>query len=118
MNGAREYAQLFGTGTYGKLYIDSGQHARGYYFHIWVLPEGVKDLDRSRCVEVFGILGGHPGWTEWYGWLHRGKWVEDFNDLVVQRKQEIAEQKKRDEDDRAKRMVSENAKTQQILSEY
>jgi hypothetical protein len=81
MTGARKYARLFETGQYGKLYIESSSHARGLTFHIWVggEPRG-KD-----SVEVFGIIGGNPGWTESYGWLHEGAWQEDMHKLVKQK---------------------------------
>ena len=39
---------------------------------------------------MYGITGGQPGWTETYGWLHRGKWEQDFAALVAQRRIEIA----------------------------
>src|SRR3990167_2107515 len=74
MNGAHEFSALFGEGefTHGKLLLVSGCHARGNYFHVYISnPDGTK-------TEVYGILGGHPGWTEYYGWLHHGKWQEDF----------------------------------------
>ena len=94
MQGAAVYAKLFKTGQYGRLYIDSGFHARGKTFHMWALhddspivvshPRSLKD-----AVEVYGITGGHPGWTEIYGWLHHGKWESDFSELVEKRKAEI-----------------------------
>lgn len=97
MKGAREYALLFKTGQYGKLYITSGSHARGYTFRIQVLPEGEKAKPNgsqntclnSNAVEVYGIVSGQPGWTETYGWLHEGKWQEDFEKLVKFKKMEI-----------------------------
>lgn len=86
MRGAREYAELFGAEQHGKLYLLPGSHARGRTFHIYVLPSadpitgppyGVKD-----AVVVYGIVSGQPGWTESYGWLHRGQWERDFAELV------------------------------------
>ena len=75
MRGAREYAELFNSGMYGNLRIQSGKHARGYEFHIFICtPKGE--------VEVYGILGGQPGWTEYYGWKFHGPWEDDFLQLV------------------------------------
>jgi len=94
MKGAREYATMFSSGQHGRLYLVSGEHARGKTFHILVMPAAdpvagspwaVKD-----AVEVYGIIGGQPGWTETYGWLHRGKWEQDFYALVEARRAEIA----------------------------
>jgi len=95
VRGADEYAVLFNTGQYGCLYIVSGCHARGLTFHIQVLPEGEKAIPNgtnnlctnSNAVEVYGIVSGDPGWTESYGWLHRGPWIEDFKKLAQHRAQ-------------------------------
>jgi hypothetical protein len=92
MVGARQYAELFETGQYGKLYIVSGSHARGKTFHIFVLPEGEQAIPNGSnnpplnkdAVEVYGVTEGQPGWTEKYGWLHHGKWEDDFAELVKQ----------------------------------
>lgn len=97
MNGAREFAELFPTGQYGRLYLVSGSHARGKTFHIYVLPADVTAIpngSQNRClnkdaVEVYGITGGQPGWTESYGWLYGGKWQSDFAALVADKKAEI-----------------------------
>lgn len=97
MQGAREYADLFKTGQYGKLYIESGCHARGKTFKMWVLKDAtvigseypLNYHNSPDSVEVYGIIGGQAGWTEYYGWLHKGKWVEDFQNMVKKRKSEI-----------------------------
>jgi len=57
MQGAREYASLFETGQYGRLYIVSGEHARGKTFHIYVLPAGRTVMNiymESDAIEVYG----------------------------------------------------------------
>ena len=82
MYGARDFANLFVTGQYGRLYIVAGSHARGRTFRIFVLPEGEvgenNGPNNAPCnkdaVEVYGVVAGNPGWTETYGWLHTGKW--------------------------------------------
>lgn len=94
MHGAKQYAELFRTGQVDRLYLVSGSHARGKTFHIYVLPEGVKAKSNGpnnaplNCdaVEVYGVTGGRHGWTETYGWLHAGKWQEDFSKMVEARK--------------------------------
>lgn len=113
MKGATEYARMFRTGQHGKLFLVSGKHARGETFHIWILP--TEDLIEGmpwtvkNAVEVYGITGGQPGWTETYGWLHKGKWQEDFAELVEARKLEIEQikaerEKTKDEEDLAARV--------------
>ena len=100
MKGAREYAPLFKTGRYGNLYIESDSHARGYTFRIFVLPaEHVGGERAQTAVEVYGITGGNPGWTETYGWLYRGPWEQDFARL-------LAVARARNEEARAKRAES------------
>ena len=97
MNGAKEYAKLFQTGQHGRLYFLSGEHARGKTFCIYVLPTdepiSVSIHRVENAVEVYGIIGGQPGWTEYYGWLHRGKWQQDFAELVRARREEIEAEK-------------------------
>lgn len=96
MKGAREYAQLFTTGPDGRFYYVSGKHARGLTFHIQILPideEAIPNGPNNLClnedaVEVYGVIGGQPGWTEVYGWLHRGPWEEDFERAVEEVKAE------------------------------
>ncbi len=98
MIGAREYATKFKTGQYGRLYIVSGSHARGRTFHIYILPEGEKAIPNGPnnpplnkdAVEVYGIIGGQSGWSEIYGWLHKGKWQEDFKILLEEIDKKIA----------------------------
>lgn len=98
MVGADEYAHLFSTGRIGKLYMVSGAHARGLTFEIWVLPSetaadnlapGASPRGLKDVVQVYGITGGQPGWTETYGWLHHGPWEKDFANLVKSRKRAI-----------------------------
>jgi len=90
MKGAREFASLFETGQYGKLYLVSGEHARGKTFRIQVLPKGEEAIPNGsnnlclnkNAVTVYGEIGGHSGWTEYYGWLHNGPWENDLVELV------------------------------------
>jgi hypothetical protein len=97
MIGATEYARIFKTGQHGKIFIISGSHARGETFHIWILPsdEPIKGMPWTvkNAVEVYGITGGQPGWTETYGWLYKGKWQQDFAELLEKRKHEIEQAK-------------------------
>lgn len=94
MQGAREYAKMFTSQQVGRLYLVSGSHARGLTFHIWVMPTDaiIKGMPWSckDAVEVYGVIYGNPGWTEAYGWLYRGPWVEDFAKLVAAKNSEIA----------------------------
>jgi len=100
MKGACEYAGLFKTGQYGRLCIVSGFHARGKTFRIFILPKGEDAIFNgpnnpplnTDAIEVYGVISGQPGWSEEYGWLHLGKWADDFEVLLQEK---IAEEKKR-----------------------
>jgi hypothetical protein len=129
MQGAREYAEVFSSGQYGRLYIEVGSHARGSTFYIYVLPEGEdafiydegygRKMFNQNAVKVYGILGGQPGWTEYYGWLYPdGKWVDDFNTLYKQKLQEkqlrrIAEEKRKEE-----LIAKQEAREAKLLADY
>lgn len=45
-------------------------HARGKTLHIYLIDED------DALFKVYGIVDGNSGWTESYGWLHRGTWVK------------------------------------------
>ena len=98
MNGAREYARLFNEQEQvGRLFISSSSHARGRTLHVWVLPDGFTQLKGTwpgkDAVEVYGVIGGHPGWTESYGWLRIGPWQADFERLVTERRSQYEARK-------------------------
>ena len=126
MQGATEYAQLFKTGQYGRLYLSSGTHARGTTFHIYVLPEGEEARwngdgngpRNSDAVEVYGIVAGQPGWTESYGWLEKGPWQEDFLALVEARKAELAIQKKESDKNQKEKEFEETMRKKKLLESY
>jgi len=126
MKGAREYAGMFNTGQYGKLYLTRGKHARGRTFHIQVLPEGEKAITNGsmnmctneNAVEVFGVICGNPGWSEVYGWLHEGKWQKDFCQLVKNRKEEIAAENQTQAEQKTAVEVAERNRKSKILADY
>ena len=126
MKGAREYANLFETGQYGRLYITSSSHGRGKTFRIQVLPAGEKAKSNGtqnlctneNAVEVYGIVSGNPGWTETYGWLYAGSWQEDFQKIVQQKREELQAKKLRDEESRRKDEAAEKQRINELLSKY
>lgn len=123
MNGAREYARLFrDTEQHGRLLIVSGEHARGKEFYIWVMPDGgVPDHyghAPAGSVEVYGVLGGQPGWTEYYGWLHSGPWQADFAAIVAKRRAEIEACKAARIEAEALAEAERKQRTQKMLATY
>lgn len=126
MKGAREYAKLFKTGQISQFYIVSGRHARGYTFHVYVLPEGAEAKSNGPCnppigvdyVEVYGVVDGQPGWTESYGWLKDGPWVDDFNKLAESMRLSIEAHDQSLKDDCAEAHAKQKAKDKAILDAY
>ena len=125
MRGARNYANLFSTGQYGNLYFVSSEHARGKTFRIFVLPNNEKAIpngDNSPlnkdCVEVFGAIGGQLGWTEYYGWIYRGFWVEDFEILVKNKEEDVVRNQESLLEKAIKKEEIEKERVNNLLSNY
>lgn len=126
MKGAREYAQLFTTGQYGRLYIVSGDHARGRTFRLFVLPKDEMAIPNGSqnpplnkdAVEVYGVVSGQPGWTEEYGWKRKGQWVHGFAELVAQRKAEKELKAEVDHQLGENRRAHENERIKGLLANY
>src|SRR5262245_13947736 len=105
MQGADEYCRLFKeTKQYNCLYVVPGSHARGDTFHLYVLPLGEAAKPNGpnaplnpEAVEVYGIVSGNPGWTETYGWLHKGLWQQDFEKLVRSKELELEDKQRREQ---------------------
>ena len=127
MKGADEYCRLFNKAEQrGRLYLLPHYHARGKTFHIYVLPNGEAVVPNGGfnpplnkdAVEVYGIVGGQPGWTEVYGWLHEGPWQEDFKTMCYNRERELRLQEKQREVAREKRKEAEAERTAELLGSY
>lgn len=125
MQGSREYKGLLKTGQVGRLFIETGDHARGSTLRIFALPKGADVPEGSRYLptdmertEVYGVTGGQPGWTESYGWLHRGPWVADFERHVAACRilQDAADQKQ--EVERIQLEREENQRKMSLLATY
>jgi len=126
MQGAREFAKLFKTGQYGKLYIVSGNHARGRTFQIQILPKdevAIPNGENNLClnkdaVEVYGVTGGNPGWSESYGWLHRGPWEKDFKKLADKIIADRLAVSKKTEEKIRKAALEKHQQIQRLLDAY
>lgn len=127
MKGADEYHNLFRhTQQIGSLYLVVASHARGKTFRVFVLPNGEKAIPNGDCnpplnpgnVEVYGIVGGQPGWTEIYGWLHEGPWKADFL-RECKLRQKARDEKNNDIRKRkAKAIKDKEERIQDTLSQY
>ena len=140
MNGAREYYKIISVanrlkigylrrlnrddawGMGSECYINGNiiyalsDHARGKCFRIFLVENthGLTDkelVDSSNRFEIYGVLGGQNGWTEYYGWKHKGNWVELITDYLNSLKSKIdshhkkAEEDKRSKDAEAKKQI-------------
>lgn len=125
MKGA-EKAHLFKTGQYGRLYITSGSHARGNTLRIQVLPEGEEAIpngSNNTCLNkdavlVYDVVAGQRGWTEVYGWLHEGKWQDDFKKLVIDAEKKIEYQNKKSKLSAAEKEKQEEKRLNELLNDY
>lgn len=121
-----EKAHLFETGQYGRLYITSGSHARGRTLRIQVLPDGEKAIPNgsqntclnSNAVLVYDVISGQRGWTEVYGWLHNGKWQDDFNNLVLEKELELKLSNEEREKSIKEAQEKNSAKIDKLLKQY
>lgn len=123
MNGARGIAELFSScEQVGRLLIMSGSHARGRTLHVYVLPEGFAQpqgvFPGSNAVEVYGITGGQPGWTETYGWLMDGPWRTDFEQLVAERRDAAAKRRNAEAAAKADAAIAERERVKALLATH
>ncbi len=121
MKGADKYCEVFKKAEQiGRLYILPSSRVHGDTFRIYVLPENVDAIKNGRhnppanrdTVEVYGVICGQQGWSEEYGWLHIGKWIEDFEAIYEERKEAIAQH----EQEAIKRVEEHNRNNEKRIS--
>ena len=126
-HGARQFHSIVKkTQQIGRFYFVCGSHARGKTFRIYLLPKGEKAIsngDSNPClnkdaVEIYGIAFGQPGWSETYGWIEKGKWVDDvmeiINDLDVKNQEAILKAK----NSKLEKEKAEKEKRNTLLEDY
>ena len=121
-----EKAHLFKTGQYGRLYIVSGSHARGRTLMIQVLPKDEVAIPNGsgncclnpNAVVVYDVVSGQRGWTEVYGWIHNGKWQEDFEKLVLEKEAEVERELKEHKALLEETTQKREQKTKELLGDY
>ena len=124
MEGADKYYNLFNgkSEQIGRLFMQCSKHARGKCFEIFLLPEGVEikgSIGSGKDnVEIYGMTSGQRGWTETYGWLHKGKWQDDFNAIVAQKEAEREKSRIRREEKLKADKSKEKSKVSALLSTY
>ncbi len=126
MQGAKQYYNLFGgkSQQIGRLFFQLSTHARGKCFEIFVLPEGVKVATDQHiggtkdAIGVYGVISGQRGWTEAYGWIHKGKWQNDFNTIVEQKKTERETVKLQQESEKEVADTKAKDRVSRLLSNY
>lgn len=123
MKGAYEYCEVFKKPEqFGKLYLYPGSHARGDTFDIWLLPTDDECTTKPwlipDSIEVYGRVGGQLGWTEVYGWIHRGKWQDDFENILESRKETLEKKKSERKLSNAKKKKAEEDRVKNLLANY
>jgi hypothetical protein len=64
------------------------------------------------------MTGGQRGWTETYGWLHEGKWQDDFEALVSDRRAEIEASNAVRSQEASRAKAQDQNRVSDILSAY
>jgi len=83
------------------------------------IPNGKQNLCLNKnAVEVYGVIGGNPGWTERYGWIHKGKWVDDFQIMVNDRTVKVLEEISKAEKLTAQLKEQEMKRVKLLLNNY
>ncbi len=124
MEGANEYYDLFDgkTEQIGRLLFQAHTHSRGKCFEIFLLPEGVAlsgaHSGTEGVVEIYGMTSGQRGWTETYGWKHKGPWIDDVNSVMEEKKQKKMERLENFDRSQSNRKKAEAEKTKALLSSY
>lgn len=125
MIGADKYYDIFNgkSQQIGRLYLQFHTHARGKCFEIFLLPEErIEKGDRlssfKDVVEVYGMTQGQRGWTEEYGWIHKGKWVDDFYKIVAAKEIEIEKKRLLNKESSKQRKEEKESNTKKLLSNY
>lgn len=93
-----------------------GHHARGNVAHICIENESDERL------EVYGILGGNPGWSEYYGWTKQGPWVKYIENLLDELEREINAKDRcvqsKTEEDKQRQLQAEQEKIKKFESMF
>ena len=125
-----ECVDLFETGQYGRFYVVSYISAAGRpVFVIQILPKdtpAIINVVNKKCnlclnkdaVEVFGVISEHPTLTIEYGWIHKGKWIDDFEKLIEQKRCEIINEEKENSDKIEKEKSEKIAFETHLLEQY
>ncbi|PGF05175.1 hypothetical protein [Bacillus toyonensis] len=63
---------------HGNLIFVKATHGRGKTFRIFITEDPTQSHEQIKetALEVYGVTGGQLGWTETYGWIHEGAWVD------------------------------------------
>ena len=70
---------------WGRVIFVTSTHARGKCINIYLVD------DDETLFEVYGVVGGNPGWTEYYGWIRKGTWVVPILQYLRKLDREYAE---------------------------
>ena len=129
MKGAREYSDVFKKAgeQIGRLWIASGNHARGRTLNIYVTPRGFKVTKfnpangypyEDNLIKVYGVISGNTEWKEEYGWIIEGKWREDVEKIVRERREFLIRQLKQERESEMERKKRDEQWKEELLRDY
>jgi len=121
---AKEFCSLFETGQYGRFYVVSNWDS-GPVFRVQVLPEGEMAKPNGKpnlclnhnAVLVYGEIVDEAGKKK-SGWIHQGKWVDDFIAKANAKAEQIREKEEREAKAKEEREFSEQQRIAYLLSKY
>ncbi|RCX22885.1 hypothetical protein DFP94_101474 [Fontibacillus phaseoli] len=87
---------------WGNVLFVTASHARGRTFFIYLIDE------EEKLFKVYGITGGNPGWTETYGWLHKGTWVMPILEYFRQLERDVTDFDAKQEEIKRRKQAKEN----------
>lgn len=109
---------------YNNFIFVTSSHARGKCFNIFLVEDiNMSDEElKTSAFKVYGVVGGQRGWTEEYGWTHKGKWcmpiLKYLKDLQIEIEQHdltIAENKRLKQQEENKKIGIEIDKFNKIF---
>ncbi len=120
-----DLAHLFPTGQYGRFYVVSNLDDRDTPFRVQVLPAGEAALPNGKpnlclnsdAVLVYGLLPTEDRHKN-SGWLHQGKWIEDFMEMAFAKKAEIDARKEAETAAKNERELAAKNRIQELLARY
>lgn len=73
---------------------------------------------KNTAFEVYGIVGGQPGWTEIYSWIHKGNWVDPIEKYLRDLSEEIRLYDEEIEQEKQRKRLKETRKIEDQVEKF